>query len=68
MPRPPRERQALEQERAELRKQVAAHENELTIVVGMNKARQQWLDRQIRQAQKRLAEIAARLGTSVRRF
>jgi hypothetical protein len=33
----------LEQERAELRKQVAAHENELAIAVGVNKARRERL-------------------------
>jgi division protein CdvB (Snf7/Vps24/ESCRT-III family) len=66
MPRPRRERQALEQERAELRKQVAAHKNELAIAGGMNEARRRRLAEQIRQAQKRLAEIEARLGASVR--
>ena len=62
VPRPLRERQSLEQERAELRKQVAAYTNELAITVGVNKARREPLDWQIQRAQKRLTDVEAMLG------
>lgn len=68
MPAPTNERQALERERAELRQQVEAHKNELAIAVGVNKDRRERLDSQIRRAQKRLAEVEARLAASVRHF
>jgi hypothetical protein len=68
MPAPTNERQALERERAELRQQVEAQKNELAIAVGVNKDRRERLDSQIRRAQKRLAEVEARLAASVRHF
>jgi hypothetical protein len=61
MPRPLNERQALEQEHAELRGQIAAHKNALAIMA-VKKARRERLDWQIRRAQKRLVEVEARLA------
>jgi hypothetical protein len=48
MPRPLNERQSLEQELAELRGRIAAHRNELVILV-VNKARRDRLEWQIRE-------------------
>src|SRR5260370_42360080 len=59
-----KERQAVEEEQAGVRKQVAAHKNELEIAVSVNKARREWPDRQIRRTQKRWAEVEARLAIS----
>jgi septal ring factor EnvC (AmiA/AmiB activator) len=61
MTMPPRERRKLEQELAELRRQIAAHKNELAIAVTVNKARRERLEWQITEREKRQAEIEARL-------
>ncbi len=61
MPRPRNERQALEQERAELPSQIAAYESELDATAPGHKARRERLAWQLRRAQKRLAEVEARL-------
>jgi len=52
VPKPRNERQALEEERAALRKQVAAHKNELEIAVSMNKARRERPDREHAQSSR----------------
>ena len=62
MPRPLSERQSLEQERAELPSQIAAYESELGATPPENKARRERLAWQLRRAQKRLAEVEARLA------
>jgi hypothetical protein len=64
MPRPMNERQALEEERAEIPGQIVAHRRELaaTPTTTEFKARRERLDWQIREREKRLAEIAARLA------
>ena len=62
MPRPRNERQALEEERAELPALIAHYRHELTATPAEDKTRREMLDWQIRWAQKRLAEVAARLA------
>ena len=62
MPPPTNERQALEQERAELPSQIAAYESELDATPPEHKARREMRAWQIRRAQKRLAEVEARLA------
>ena len=62
MPTPPSERRALEQERAELPSQIAAYESELDATPPEHTARRERLVWQLRRAQKRLAEIEARLA------
>ncbi len=62
MPRPLSEKQSLEQERAGLPSQLAAHQAQLDATPPENKARRERLLWQIRRAQKRLAEVEARLG------
>jgi len=62
MPRPLNERQSLEQERAELPSQIAAYESELDATPPEHTARRERLVWQLRRAQKRLAEIEARLA------
>jgi hypothetical protein len=61
MPAPTNERQALERERDELPGQIAAHQAELAETPATNKARRERLEWQIRNFQRRLAEIEARL-------
>jgi hypothetical protein len=61
MPAPTNERQALERERAELPGQISAHQAELAVTQTENKARRERLDWQIRNLQKRLAAVEARL-------
>jgi chromosome segregation ATPase len=68
MPRPMNEQQSLEQERAELPGQLAAHQAELDATPPENKARRERLEWQIRRMQKRLAEVEARLGLNRTRF
>ncbi len=62
VPTPPSDRRVLEQERAELPEQIAAHQRELDATPAENKARRERLEWQIRRVQKRLAEIEARLA------
>ena len=62
MPRPLSERRSLEQERAELPSQIAAYEAELEATPPEHKARRERLAWQLRRAQKRLAEVEARLA------
>ena len=57
MPSPRNERQALEEERAELPVQIGAYERELAAITTENTTRREMLDRQIR-----LAEVAAWLA------
>ena len=61
MPRPMNERQSLEQERAELPSQLAAHQAQLDATPPESKARRERLEWQIRRVQKRMAEVEARL-------
>jgi DNA repair exonuclease SbcCD ATPase subunit len=60
MPRPHNERQSLEQERAGLARQLAAYRQELENG-SPHKTRWEWLDWQIRKAERRLEDIKARL-------
>lgn len=62
MPRPLNERQGLEEERAELLRQITAYRHELGNAPKISKARRERLEWQIRRNQKRMAEIEARLG------
>jgi hypothetical protein len=62
MPRPLTERQALEQERAELPEQIAAYQRELDATPIQNRGRREMREWQIRRDKKRLAEIEARLA------
>jgi hypothetical protein len=62
MPRPLNERQALEQERAELPDQILAHQNELVATPPDDRARRERLDWQIRSLRKRLVQAEARLA------
>jgi DNA repair exonuclease SbcCD ATPase subunit len=61
MPRPHNERQSLEKERAELRGQIAACWQERENG-SPHRARREQLEWQIRKAENRLAELAARLA------
>jgi hypothetical protein len=61
MPRPRNERQALEEERAEIPGQIAAYRQEMENG-RPHKARRERLEWQIREREKRLAEIEARLA------
>lgn len=63
MPRPRSERQSLEDELAELPGQIAGYERELAKTPAANRARREWLDRQIRRGRNRPAAIEARLAT-----
>ena len=64
MPAPPNERQSLEQELAELPSQIAVHLRELTEIpeASKDRAHREWLARQVRNLEKRLAEVKARLA------
>ncbi len=62
MPKPHSERQALEQERAELSEQIAAYQRELDATPVENRGRREMREWQIRRAQNRLAETGARLA------
>jgi hypothetical protein len=61
MPRPFNERQSLEQERAEISGQIAAYRQELENASYLSRARRERLDWQIREREKRLAEVETRL-------
>jgi hypothetical protein len=67
MPTPPNERRSLEQELAELPVQMATYRQELadTPTLPEFKARRERLDWQVRNCQKRLAAIRARLAAIV---
>ncbi len=62
MPAPTNERQALERERAELPGQIAAYQQDLAATPTEDKTRREMREWQIRRAQKRLAEVGARLA------
>src|SRR5260370_34198557 len=63
MPRPLNERQSLEQELAELPVQIAASLRELVEIPKASKDRaHRWLAWQVRNLEKRLAEVKARLA------
>jgi hypothetical protein len=63
MPRPRNERQSLERElREELPAQLAVYRQELENAPVINKTRREWLEWQIRNAQKRMVEIERRLA------
>ncbi len=64
MPTPPNERQALEQELAELPSQIAVHLRELTEIpeASKDRAHREWLAWQVRNLEKRLADVRARLA------
>lgn len=65
MPRPFNERQSLEKERSELPGQIAAYQQELADTPPMPefKARRERLAWQVRERQKRLADVTAKLAT-----
>jgi hypothetical protein len=56
------ERQALEQERAELPEQIAAYQRDLDATPIQNRGRREMREWQIRRDKKRLAEVEARLA------
>lgn len=60
MPSPLNERQALEEERAELPPQIAAYLRQLAAITTENTTRREMLDWQIRRPQNRRAEVAVR--------
>ena len=62
MPAPNNERQALEQERADLLGQIGADQRELAETSAQNTTRWEFLVWRIRLAVKRLAEVEARLA------
>jgi len=62
MPRPRNERQAIEEELAELPEQIAAYQRELAATPAPDKTRREMREWQVRRAQKRLAEVEARLA------
>jgi hypothetical protein len=62
MPKPTSERQALKRERDELPGQIAAHQAELATTPATNKARRERLEWQIRERERRLAEVRKRLS------
>jgi hypothetical protein len=62
MPRPLNERQALEQERAELSVSLTADHRKLEVTPSQNRPRREFLVWRVRQAELRLAAIEARLA------
>lgn len=62
MPAPNDERQSLEQERTELRAQIAADERELAATTGQDRTRGEFLVWRIKRAQNRIALIETRLA------
>jgi|HubBroStandDraft_6_1064221.scaffolds.fasta_scaffold3277229_2 hypothetical protein len=66
MPAPHNEWQALEQERVELLGQIGACRLELEMTEPEHRMRRDRLDSQIRNLEKRLAEVEARLATELR--
>ena len=68
MPRPRNERQALEEERdVELPTQLGAYRRDLDATPLGDEVRREFLEWQIRHAEKRMAEVCARLGKVVDR-
>lgn len=65
MPRPLAERQSLEQERQELLVRLAGYHTELDTLPADAQQRREWLDWQVRRAQKRMAYLEARLASMV---
>jgi hypothetical protein len=63
MPRPLNERQAIEQELAELPSQIAVYLREIveTPETSKDRAHREWLAWQVRNLEKRLAEVRERL-------
>jgi hypothetical protein len=61
MPRSRNEREALEEELAELSIQIGTYQRELDATPIDAQARHEWLTWQIRRAEKRLAEVRTRL-------
>jgi hypothetical protein len=62
MPTPPNERRSLEQELAEIPGQITARRAEWATTPAVNKARRQRLVWQIKEREKRLAYVQARLA------
>jgi chromosome segregation ATPase len=62
VPKPRNEREALEEERAELVRQIAGYRQELENALSLPKTRRERLEWQIRRDEKRLAEVKARLA------
>jgi hypothetical protein len=64
MPTTPNERQALEQELAELPSQIAVYLRELVEIpeASKDRAHREWLAWQVRNLEKRLADVRARLA------
>jgi len=62
MPTPPNERQALEQERAELSVSLTADHRKLEVTPAQNRPRREFLVWRIKQTELRLAAIEARLA------
>ena len=64
MPRPRNERQALEEERdAELPAQLAQYRRDLDAIPREDKTRREFIEWKIRFAEKRMADVCARLAT-----
>jgi hypothetical protein len=64
MPRPRNERQALEEERdVELPTRLAKYRRDLDATPATDKTRREFIEWQIRCAEKRLADVCARLAT-----
>jgi len=64
MPRPRNERQALEEERAELPAQIAAYRRDLAATPAHDKTRREMRELQITEREKRLAEVERRMAGS----
>ena len=62
MPRPRSERQALENERDELPAQLANYQRELDAMPSESKERRERPEWQIKRAEKRMADVKARLA------
>jgi hypothetical protein len=63
MPRPRNERQALEEELAEIPGQIALYQRDLAALPIHDKTRREMREWQIREREKRLAEVEAWLAT-----
>lgn len=62
MPRPVDERQALEEERAELTAQIATDQRELAATTDQDRTRREFLSWRIKRAQNRITFIEIRLA------
>ena len=62
MPRPLDERQALEEERADLTAQIATDQRELAATTDQDRTRREFLSWRIKRAQNRIALIETRLA------